>query len=159
MFFHVYIIYVCTLTLPITGMSTDPHVSAPQCTIPEAKSAVTIPRTGTQTQTETKRQTKRKNVLLIDVRANTTTLYNKSHVVWNNYSGHFLKLIYIEDSRLCLLLKEVLQRYPYRQKLYYFFVTNTLTTHLYQGWSYRCERWRSAEGGRRSWWWKERGTE
>lgn len=27
-------------------MSTDPQVSAPQCTIPDAKSAVTIPRTG-----------------------------------------------------------------------------------------------------------------
>lgn len=34
-----------TLTLPITGMSTDPQVSAPQCTIPDAKSAVTMPRT------------------------------------------------------------------------------------------------------------------
>lgn len=33
------------LTFPITGMSTEPHVSAPQCTIPEAKSAVTIPVT------------------------------------------------------------------------------------------------------------------
>lgn len=33
------------LTLPIIGMSTDPQVSAPQCTIPDAKSAVTIPRT------------------------------------------------------------------------------------------------------------------
>lgn len=40
-------------TLPITGMSTDPQVSAPQCTIPDAKSAVTMPRTGTQTHGDT----------------------------------------------------------------------------------------------------------
>lgn len=33
------------LTFPIIGMSTEPQVSAPQCTIPEAKSAVTIPVT------------------------------------------------------------------------------------------------------------------
>lgn len=30
-------------TLPIIGNSTDPHVSAPQCTNPELKSAVIIP--------------------------------------------------------------------------------------------------------------------
>lgn len=32
------------LTFPITGNSTDPHVSAAQCTKPDPKSAVTIPQ-------------------------------------------------------------------------------------------------------------------
>lgn len=31
------------LTFPIIGRSTDPHVSAAQCTRPEAKSAVIMP--------------------------------------------------------------------------------------------------------------------
>lgn len=34
------------LTLPMTGISTEPQVSAPQWTMPEAKSAVIIPATG-----------------------------------------------------------------------------------------------------------------
>lgn len=50
-------------TLPITGMSTDPQVSAPQCTIPDAKSAVTIPRTGTQTHGDTVKKEKKTYVI------------------------------------------------------------------------------------------------
>lgn len=43
-----------SLTFPKTGRSTDPQVSAPQWTSPEAKSAVRIPATESREETELK---------------------------------------------------------------------------------------------------------
>lgn len=56
-------------------MSTDPQVSAPQCTIPDAKSAVTIPRTGTQTHGDTVKKEKKTYVISLE---NTVLLCYKS---------------------------------------------------------------------------------
>lgn len=42
------------LTFPKTGRSTDPQVSAPQWTSPEAKSAVRIPATENREETKLK---------------------------------------------------------------------------------------------------------
>lgn len=69
------------LTFPIIGMSTEPHVSAPQCTIPDAKSAVTIP----VTLRERKRKKERMGLNLVssEIKVTMTWQNMQSNVHYN----------------------------------------------------------------------------
>lgn len=79
---------MCDLTLPITGMSTDPQVSAPQCTIPDAKSAVTIPKTGRQVKSNRAvcLDVQRKTIIKTQVMySGTRTYIEKSFIIFTTF--------------------------------------------------------------------------